>query len=102
MDTKNIERISKALGDKTRLRIFAAIAAKDNLTCGDLVKMRGVTAATMSHHLKILLDADLIACEKKGQFVHSRAVRETIEEYGKALAKIAERDRAKKSKRRGS
>jgi ArsR family transcriptional regulator len=101
MDTKKVERISKALADETRLRIFAAIAAKDNLTCGDLVKMRGVTAATMSHHLKILSDAELIACEKKGQFVHSRAVPETIAEYGKALARIAGRDTGKKTKRHG-
>ena len=40
--------------------------------------MQGVTAATVSHHLKILGDAGLIACRKRGQFVHSEAVGETI------------------------
>jgi ArsR family transcriptional regulator len=89
MDTKKIERISKALADETRLRIFEAIAAKCDLTCGELVTMRGVTPATISHHLKILMDAELIACEKKGQFVHSRTVPETIAEYAAALGRIA-------------
>ena len=89
MNTKKIERISKALADQTRLRIFEAIAAKKNMTCGELVTLRGVTPATISHHLKILMDAELIECEKKGQFVHSRTIPETIAEYTTALAKFA-------------
>jgi ArsR family transcriptional regulator, arsenate/arsenite/antimonite-responsive transcriptional repressor len=90
MDTKRIERISKALADQTRLRIFEAISAKCDMTCGDLVTMRGVTPATISHHLKILMDAELIECRRDGQFVHSRVVPETIAEYSRALAQMAE------------
>ncbi|SRR5258708_39753351 len=89
MIARKIERISKALADQTRLRIFEAIAAKENMTCGELVKLRGVTPATISHHLKILMDAELIECKKKGQFVHSRTMPETIAEYTRALAKFA-------------
>ena len=89
MDTKKIERISKALADETRLRIFQAISAKGDLTCGELVKLRGVTPATISHHLKILMDVKLIECEKKGQFVHSRTVTRTIAEYAAALRRIS-------------
>ncbi len=101
MNTKRIEQISKALGDQTRLRIFEAIAANSQITCGDLVMLRGVTPATISHHLKILMDAELIECEKKGQFVHSRTMPETIAEYAAALSKIAKPSReAKKIKNR--
>jgi ArsR family transcriptional regulator len=89
MNTKHIERISKALADETRLRIFEAISARCDLTCGELVTLRGVTPATISHHLKILTDAGLIECRKDGQFVHSRVVPGTIAEYSAALAKIA-------------
>lgn len=97
MDTKKIERISKALADETRLRIFEAISAQRDLTCGELVTLRGVTPATISHHLKILMDSELIECRKDGQFVHSRVVRETIAEYSAALAKMA--GRAKPARR---
>jgi ArsR family transcriptional regulator len=89
MDNKQIERISKALADQTRLRMFEAISAKGDLTCGDLVTLQGVTPATISHHLKILIDADLIECRKYGQFVHSRVLPETIREYSAALARMA-------------
>jgi ArsR family transcriptional regulator, arsenate/arsenite/antimonite-responsive transcriptional repressor len=91
MDTKKIERISKALADETRLRIFEAIAAQRDLTCGELVTLQGVTPATISHHLRILMDSELIECRKDGQFVHSRVVPETIAEYSAALAKMAGR-----------
>jgi len=93
METKRIEQISKALADQTRLRIFAAISAKRDITCGDLVKLRGVTPATISHHLRILLDAGLIECRKDGQFVHSGVVPETIAEYSRALARMTKGSR---------
>ena len=99
MDRLQIERISKALGDETRLRIFEAISRGKQMNCGEIVSMRGVTPATVSHHLKILSEAGLIACRRNGQFVYSEAVPETVDQYGRALAKIA---RGRKASRRHS
>ena len=89
MDTERIERISKALADQTRLRIYREISSRGDVTCGELVSLREVTPATISHHLKVLLDAGLIECRKEGQFVYSRAVQETIEQYSTALVRMA-------------
>jgi ArsR family transcriptional regulator len=89
MDRAEIEKISNALADETRLRIFEAISATSHMNCGEIVSMRGLTPATVSHHLKILSDAGLIACRREGQFVYSEAVPETIAEYSRALVKIA-------------
>ena len=97
MDRSEVEKISKALADETRLKIFEAISANDHMNCGDIVSMRGVTAATVSHHMKILSEAGLIACRRKGQFVYSESVPETIAAYTRELAKIA---RGKKPARR--
>jgi DNA-binding transcriptional ArsR family regulator len=98
MDRSKVEKISKALADKTRLRIFEAISATGRMNCGDIVSMRGVTPATVSHHLKILSEAKLIACRREGQFVYSHAVPETIAAYTRERAKIAE---GMKTTRRG-
>ena len=89
MNRSQIEKISKALADATRLKIFEAISATNHMNCGEIVSMRGVTPATVSHHLKILNEAGLIACRREGQFVHSQAVPETIAAYTRALAKMA-------------
>ena len=67
------------------------------MNCGEIVSMRGVTPATVSHHLKVLSEAGLIACCREGQFVYSQAVPETIKAYTRALTKIASN---KKSARR--
>src|SRR6266700_6055832 len=97
MERSRIEKISKALADEPRLRIFEAISAKEQMNCGEIVSMRGVTPATVSHHLKILSEAGLIACRREGQFVYSQAVSETIEAYTRALTKICS---SKKTPRR--
>jgi len=97
MKRSEIEKISKALADQTRLKIFEAISATKRMTCGDIVSMRGVTPATVSHHLKILSEAGLISCRREGQFVHSQAVPEKLTAYAEALEKIA---RGKKAERR--
>ena len=102
MDSKKIERISKALADQTRLRIYKEISARGDVTCGELVSLRGVTPATISHHLKVLLDAGLIECRRKGQFVHSRTVGKTIERYSAALVVMARANRKARPGRAGA
>jgi ArsR family transcriptional regulator len=89
MKRSEVEKISKALADWTRLRIFEAISTRGQMNCGEIVSMHGVTPATVSHHLKILSEAGLIACRRAGQFVYSQPVRETITAYTRALDNIA-------------
>src|SRR6202521_2525225 len=95
MDRAKIEKISKALADATRLRIFEAISGTRHMNCGEIVSLRGVTPATVSHHLKILSEAGLIACRREGQFVYCEGVSETIADYTRTLMKIAHRRKAK-------
>jgi len=94
MDRAQIEKISKALADATRLKIFEAISGSRHMNCGEIVSLRGVTPATVSHHLKILSEAGLITCRREGQFVYSEVVPETIKAYTRALTKIANRTKS--------
>ena len=95
MDRTDIGKISKALADKTRLSIFEEISARDQISCGELVSIQGVTPATVSHHLRILSEAGLIICRRKGQFIFSHAIPETIAAYLQAVAKVARFKKAK-------
>lgn len=99
MDRTVIGKVSKALADATRLRIFEEISRRDQISCGEIVSIQGVTPATVSHHLRILSEAGLIVCRRKGQFIFSRAVPETIAAYVEAVAKVG---RFKRAKRRQS
>jgi len=95
MDRQKIERISKALADQTRLRIFEAISAREHMNCGQIVSMRGVTPATVSHHLRILMDAGLIECRREGQFVYSKANPKTLKNYTRELSGLTRKKRKK-------
>src|SRR5215469_7607498 len=92
-----IERVSKALADETRLIIFEAIARRGEMNCSEIVSLRGVTPATVSHHLKVLADAQLIECRRQGQFVYSNPVPGTMEECTRSLTKITRPPRQRKT-----
>ena len=89
MDQKELARISKALSDPTRLRILEAISSRKEMFCGQVVAECGLTPGTISHHLKILADADLIETRREGQFIYMHSRLETIREYSRTLAKMA-------------
>jgi ArsR family transcriptional regulator len=89
MRRSQIEKISKALADETRLMIFEAISRKKQMNCGEIVSLQGITPATVSHHLKILNEAGLIECRREGQFVYSRTAPEVVQAYTRALARMA-------------
>lgn len=97
MNREQIERVSKALGDQTRLMIYEAIASCDQMNCSEIVSLQGVTPATVSHHLKTLADAGLIETRREGQFVYNKAIPATMEDYVRSLAGIVgNKKRAKK------
>jgi ArsR family transcriptional regulator len=65
---KQIEKISKALGDMSRLKILHFLS--DQGGCGDCSSLQDVidlAQPSISHHVKILLEAELIHGEKEGR-----------------------------------
>ncbi len=90
MNREQIERISKALGDQTRLMIYEAIASSEEMNCGEIVSLHGVTPATVSHHLKTLADAGLIETRREGQFVYNKAIPATMQNFVRTLSGMAQ------------
>jgi Predicted transcriptional regulators len=68
MDTKKIEKISKALCDPNRIAILQKFRKKkDCLYCSEVHDMLDLAQPSISHHLKQLVDADLLIPEKDGR-----------------------------------
>jgi ArsR family transcriptional regulator len=66
----------KAIADPTRLRLLSLIQAHDDgeaCVC-DLTSPVGLTQPTISHHLKVLLDAGLVTRSRRGTWAYYRAV----------------------------
>ena len=100
MDLAEVAKVSKALADPTRLKIYEKIAAYPDTFCGTLVEEFGLSPATVSHHLKVLTDAGLIETRREGQFVYRETVPETLQAYMRALTKIASRKKTTRVQRR--
>jgi ArsR family transcriptional regulator len=62
----------KALGDPVRLRLLSLIAARsgEEVCVCDLTDAFQVKGPTISHHLKVLREAGLIDCERRGTWVY--------------------------------
>ena len=58
----------KALNDETRRKIVELLKERD-MNAGEIANKFNISKPSISHHLDILKRADLIASEKKGQFV---------------------------------
>jgi ArsR family transcriptional regulator, arsenate/arsenite/antimonite-responsive transcriptional repressor len=86
MTDHDLVRIAKALADRTRLGILRTITARGEVCCGDLWRTFPITAATVTHHLKVLDAARLVDMRRDGQFIRIRAQRDTLDAYRAALA----------------
>jgi len=64
--------ISKALGEKNRLRAFLALMDTEELCVCDVGDFLGLAPATVSRHMSILQQAGLIESEKRGRWVFYR------------------------------
>jgi len=58
----------KALNDETRRQILELLKEKD-MNAGAIADHFNISKPSISHHLDLLKQADLITSEKKGQFV---------------------------------
>ncbi|WP_079505716.1 autorepressor SdpR family transcription factor [Mesobacillus jeotgali] len=58
----------KALSDPTRRRILDLLKERD-MTAGEIADHFNMTKPSISQHLKLLKNANLIQDEKKGQFI---------------------------------
>jgi ArsR family transcriptional regulator, arsenate/arsenite/antimonite-responsive transcriptional repressor len=70
----------KALGDPTRLRLISLVAAHEDAeacVC-ELTDPVGLSQPTVSHHLRILVDAGILSREQRGKWAYYRLVPETL------------------------
>jgi ArsR family transcriptional regulator len=82
MDAKKAEKISKALADPNRLTILREIKkSKQCLYCVDLNEMLNLAQPSIAHHLKLLLESELVTSDKEGRNVRYYLNNKLMDEY---------------------
>ncbi len=72
----DLARMFKALADPVRLRLLSIVASHpggEACVC-DLSSAFDLTQPTISHHLRVLREAGLLECERRGTWVYYRVV----------------------------
>lgn len=85
---EQLARVFKALGDPTRVRLVSLIAASDDAEACicDLTEPVGLSQPTVSHHMKLLVDAGLVTREQRGKWAYYALTPGAFEQLRNALS----------------
>jgi len=84
---ERLAKVFKALGDATRVKLVSLIAASaggEACIC-DLTDPVGLSQPTVSHHMKLLVEAGLITREQRGKWAYYRVVAAALDALGDSL-----------------
>jgi ArsR family transcriptional regulator len=84
----DLARLLKALADPTRLRLVSMVAAHEvgEACVCDLTEPLGLTQPTVSHHLKILVDASIFTRDKRGVWAYYALVPSALDALSSVLS----------------
>ncbi len=87
-DFANDAALLKAVADPHRLAILATLArAQDEVCVCDFTAGLPLNQPTVSHHLRLLREAGLITCERRGTWVYYRLEPDAARRVGDAIAR---------------
>jgi ArsR family transcriptional regulator len=82
-----LAHLFKALSDPTRVKLLSLIAAADDgeaCVC-DLIAPVNLSQPTVSHHMKLLVDAGLVTRDQRGKWAYYRVASATLSAMARAL-----------------
>ena len=89
LNSKQVEKISKALGDPYRLKIMKIISKGEGcVQCCDVSAEFNLAQSTMSHHLKQLIEADLLIADKEGRNLKIEINKEVCNAYASYISNL--------------
>jgi ArsR family transcriptional regulator len=90
-EAADLARVLKAIADPARLRLLSMVAAHaggEACVC-DLTEPLGLSQPTVSHHLKVLVDAGLLRREKRGVWAYYAPVPGALDAVAGVLSTTA-------------
>lgn len=91
MDTQKTALIFKSLGDENRIRILKLLRGGEKCAC-KLLEELSISQPTLSHHMKLLCDAGIVAKRKEGKWMHYSIYCEGVHELRGMLQELLSPD----------
>jgi len=91
LDTAAAERLAsvfKALADPARVKLVSLIAASEGAEACicDLTEPLGLSQPTVSHHMRMLVDAGLVSRDQRGKWAYYRVNAEALDRVAVAVS----------------
>jgi ArsR family transcriptional regulator, arsenate/arsenite/antimonite-responsive transcriptional repressor len=84
---QRIAATAKALGDPIRLQLVDVLRKHAGKVCVcELVPLFNLSQPTVSHHLKVLRDAGIVASERQGLWAYYYVIPDSLEEFSAWLS----------------
>ncbi|WP_442965561.1 ArsR/SmtB family transcription factor [Rathayibacter sp. Leaf299] len=85
-----LARALKAMADPARLRLVSIVASSSSgeVCVCDFTEPVGLSQPTVSHHLKILVDAGILAREKRGTWAYFSLVPGALDSLAGMLTRV--------------
>lgn len=80
MNIKEIVSISKALADENRVKIIGLLSDGEKCGC-KLLEEFNITQPTLSHHMRVLVECDLVLDRKDGKWHHYSINKNALDGY---------------------
>lgn len=87
MNNETTSQICKALGDSNRLQIIESLTTGEKCACKLLEKFN-ITQPTLSHHMKILCDCNLVTSRKEGKWIYYTLNCNTFSDFKNFISSI--------------
>lgn len=84
MDEKKTAMIFKAFCDENRIRIIKLLRSGEKCAC-KLLEEINVTQPTLSHHMKILCDSEIVIGRKEGKWTYYSISEKGVEQAKEIL-----------------
>ena len=85
-----LARSFKAIADPARIRLISLVAAHEDAeacVC-DLTELLGLRQPTVSHHLKVLVDAGILSRDKRGTWAYYKLIPGALESLAHLLITV--------------
>ena len=89
MAEHDLVKIFKALADKTRQDILELLTEEEELNVTDICSEFDISQPTVSHHLQILKNCDLVDTRKEGKMIYYFVKKEVIKDvFGNVIERF--------------
>lgn len=88
----------KALGDPTRRQIIELLRKRD-MTAGEIADSFSISKPSISHHLDLLKQADVVVSIKEGQFITYSLNTTVFDDVVKWIMDVSDKGKTKNSRK---